>query len=432
VVWEAALVWANHNPEDRHSLMGRLLGQVRLPLLPNKFIQEAISPLLAIQRSDTCQAILCDMQDFERNPQSYTGDSDFSINLRTGMIKPEHCILLLGGLTQSKSFINCYNPLTRETFQMAMFPDCEGRAGYYCVEDPAVVVAGDSQIFAAGGNYIYYHDNYGDSNASDEDSFDDFDEEESVRRDFFCYDNDSNRWVAKMPMLFPKSNFSLVHIDGMIYSFGGLAMNQHPTEICESYDIEKNQWSYVGMMPMNVVDLASVAFGGCAYLLGGRSGVTPHNTVMRYDPRTLQWVTLAPLQTPRFNFGACVVDDEIWVAGGQKYTHSSRTIQRESLRSVEVYNIAMNTWRHGPPLPSCMFNVGLMLISGALYACGIVEHQRTPFKINRQNIVCRLDFVLHEWQKIEVDLCEVRSYAPVSAKLHTRKLSQVFRPEVDT
>ena len=138
------------------------------------------------------------------------------------------------------------------------------------------------------------------------------------------------------------------------------------------------------------------------------------------------------MHTPRFNFGACVIDDEIMVAGGQMYTHTSRTIHRESLRSVEIYNIAINQWRAGPQLPVNMFNVGLMQINGAVYVCGMVEHQRTPFKINRHNVVCRLDIMLNEWHKIEGDLCEVRSYAPVAAKLHTRKLSQVFRPEVDT
>ena len=34
---------------------------------------------------------------------------------------------------------------------MATFPDCEGRSGYYCVEDPAVVVADDVHIYAGGG-----------------------------------------------------------------------------------------------------------------------------------------------------------------------------------------------------------------------------------------------------------------------------------------
>lgn len=430
VVWEAALSWVNHNPDDRQTHIGQLLARVRLPLLSPKYVHESISPHLMIQRSKTCQEILSDMRDFERNPQSYTGDCDFSFSLRTGMIKPEHCMLLLGGLTQSKSSINCYNPLTRETFQMAMFPDCEGRTGYYCVEDPAVVVADDTSIYAGGGNYIY-HESYGDA-GSDEDSFDDFDEEESVRRDFYFYDNDHNRWVPKTPMLFPKSNFSLALIEGKIFSFGGLAMNQHPTEICECYDIEKNQWSYVGMMPMNMVDLCSVSFGGDAYILGGRSGVTPHSTVMKYGPHSMQWTTLTSMHSPRFNFGACVIDEEIMVAGGQMYTHTSRTIHRESLRSVEIYNIAANQWRAGPQLPVSMFNVGLMQINGAVYACGMVEHQRTPFKINRLNVVCRLDIVLNEWHKIEGDLCEVRSYAPVAAKLHTRKLSQVFRPEVDT
>lgn len=430
MVWEALLSWVTHSSEIRRQHIGDLLAKVRLPLLPARFVQDVIAPNNLIQRSLTCRGILSDMRDFERNPQSYTGDYDFSISLRSGMIKPEHCILLVGGLSQSRASINCYNPLTRETFLMATFPECEDRSGYYCVEDPAVVVADETNVYAAGGNYIY-HENYGDS-PSDEDSFDDFDEEESVRKDFFFYDNDHNKWIAKAPMLFPKSNFTLAYEDGKIFSFGGLTLNQHPTEIVECYDVEKNKWSYVGMMPTTLVDLSSVVYGGNIFLLGGRTGVAVHNVVLKYDPRRLEWTPLAGMPTPRFSFGVCIVDNEILVAGGQVYAHATHTIHREALRSVEIYNIDDNQWRTGPDLPAPMFNVGLMQISGGVYCCGTVEQHRSPFRIYRHNMVCRLDITRNEWQKIESDLCDVRNYAAVAVKLHTRRLSQVFRPEVDT
>ncbi|PVD26508.1 hypothetical protein C0Q70_14185 [Pomacea canaliculata] len=430
VVWEALLSWVTHSSEIRRQHIGDLLAKVRLPLLPARFVQDVIAPNNLIQRSLTCRGILSDMRDFERNPQSYTGDYDFSISLRSGMIKPEHCILLVGGLSQSRASINCYNPLTRETFLMATFPECEDRSGYYCVEDPAVVVADETNVYAAGGNYIY-HENYGDS-PSDEDSFDDFDEEESVRKDFFFYDNDHNKWIAKAPMLFPKSNFTLAYEDGKIFSFGGLTLNQHPTEIVECFDVEKNKWSYVGMMPTTLVDLSSVVYGGNIFLLGGRTGVAVHNVVLKYDPRRLEWTPLAGMPTPRFSFGVCIVDNEILVAGGQVYAHATHTIHREALRSVEIYNIDDNQWRTGPDLPAPMFNVGLMQISGGVYCCGTVEQHRSPFRIYRHNMVCRLDITRNEWQKIESDLCDVRNYAAVAVKLHTRRLSQVFRPEVDT
>ena len=427
VVFEALLKWVQHDQECRAAYIGDLLPLVRFGLLNSKFVQETVASNHTIIRCEKCRKLLDDIKDFEANPETYQGEHTFSVILRSGMIKPEHCLLLIGGVDQNRPSINCFNPLTREAYYMADFQDvC--KMGYYDVEDPACVVTEDNQIYIAGGNYIY-HETYGESPS--EDSFEEY-EEETVRKDFYQYDNDHDTWVARAPMLFPKSNFALAYLEGKVYCFGGLTINQHPTEIIERYDITLNRWNYVGMMPTTLVDLSTVVYNGQIYILGGRTGVGAHNVVMKYDPRRSEWTSLSGMPTPRFNFGACVINDEIYVAGGQIYSHSSHTINREALNSLEIYNIENNQWRQGPELPEDMYNVGLAQIAGNLYACGTTEYHRSTYRIYRYNVVYRLDMGKNEWDQIENDLCDIRDFACVVAKMHTRKLSQVFRPEVDT
>lgn len=57
-----------------------------------------------------------------------------------------------------------------------------------------------------------------------DDSCDDF-EERVVSKDFFCFDNDYNRWIKLFFMLFFKFNFILVELLGRIYCFGGVLDN---------------------------------------------------------------------------------------------------------------------------------------------------------------------------------------------------------------
>ena len=133
-----------------------------------------------------------------------------------------------------------------------------------------------------------------------------------------------------------------------------------------------------------------------------------------------------------FKFGACVVDNEIYVIGGKVYAHTGHIVGRDALTSVDIYSIANNQWRRGPDLPTAIYNVGAFQINGVLYACGMVEHHRTTFRIYRCNAIFKLDQAQATWHQIEADLCNVRDYACIAAKMHTRRLPQIFRPEVDT
>lgn len=130
--------------------------------------------------------------------------------------------------------------------------------------------------------------------------------------------------------------------------------------------------------------------------------------------------------TPRFNFGACILDGEIYAAGGQIYSHASYTINREVLRTVEIYNMESNQWRLGPELPTELFNVCIAVINGAMYACGIPEYKEELMTAQRYNVVCRLDLGTNQWQLIKDSLCNARNFTCVMAKMHTRKLHKVF------
>lgn len=429
IVFEAVMKWILEDEEERRSFIGNLLPHIRLGLLSVKYLKDNVMNNKYIQDSDTCISLLESLIKLESNPELYCGKHSFSLALRSGMIKPEHCILFVAGTDHGRrsTCINCYNPLTRETFYMEDYPTAK-RLGDYEVEDLSCVVTEQGVLYSGGGNYIY-HDFPSDHFDSD-DSFDEL-EERIVRKDFYCYDNDHNKWLSMSPMLFPKSNFTLASLGKKIYCFGGVTENQHPTEIIEVYDIEKNRWSYQGMLPTTLVDLCSVVYDEYIFLLGGRTGVGAHNLVVMYHPIKGNWISRAGMPTPRFKFGACLVHGEIFVAGGQIYSHASQTISREALKSVEIFNISDNQWRQGPDLPEEMYNVGLCMITGALYACGTVEYRRLT-RSCRYNIVCKLDFGTNRWMVIERMLSTTQNFECISARLHTRKLSQVFRPDVDT
>lgn len=427
-VFTSLIAWVQFAEKERRDYLSDLLPVVRFGLLNSRYINDDIANHVLVSTCPKCLQLLKEVKLFEENPETYKGEHNFSIILRSGMIKPENCILFIGGVDQRKPSINCYNPLTRECYYMNDVGGDDGKQGYFDVEDPACVVTENNEIFVAGGNYLF-HERVAESPS--EDSYEEFDED-AVRKNFYQYDNDHDCWMPKAPMLFPKSNFSLAYVDGKVFCFGGLTLNQHPTEIVECYDIKTNRWNYVGMMPTTLVDLCTVVYHGLIYVLGGRTGVGAHNVVICFDPKKNEWTSLAGMPTPRFNFGCCVVNDEIYVVGGQIYSHSINTINREALNSVEIYNIQKNQWRQGPELKEDIYNVGLCNIQGSLYACGTTEYHRSVYRIYRYNVVYKLEIGKTQWKQIESDLCDIRDFSCIAAKMHTRKLSQVFRPEVDT
>lgn len=239
VIFEAVFAWIMADEKERKSYLNELFPLVRIGLLSLRFMQDKVVKNKLILDNDQCSQIVSSFHEYETNPHSYRGTHTFSLSLRSGMIKPEHCILLLAGLDNKTPFINCFNPLTRETFVVTEFPSNQGT---YEVDNPASTITDKGVVYTGGGNYVYHSDTL--SHLDSEDSFDEFDECE-VSKDFYRYDNDHNCWSPVAPMLFPKSNFTLAALGTKIYCFGGVTENQHPTEI-----IEVNSFCYEYICPL--------------------------------------------------------------------------------------------------------------------------------------------------------------------------------------
>lgn len=68
--------------------------------------------------------------------------------------------------------------------------------------------------------------------------------------------------------------------------------------------------------------------GGCIYAIGGSDFAGRYQIVERYDPSFDQWVTVAPLLSPRSGAGAGVLDGFLYVCGGFDGTQYCNTIER--------------------------------------------------------------------------------------------------------
>lgn len=429
-VFDALLHWVKFNVGKCARHLPRLLPAVRCGLLPLQFVREQILGSRFI--TEHCQSYLQSVEHFMVNPEECCCKGTLSPTCstpRSGMIKPDHCILLLCGVDENCPSLNCYNPLTRETYHFPGINDIVHSAYY----KPACVVTDDDQIFLGGGSYRFF--------AHMDSEFPDFGgpfyeeyNEDILRRHFFVYSSDLNRWTLRAPMLFPKSNFALAHVGGKIYCFGGLSVNQHPSEVVECYDIAANQWKYVGMMPVLMADLNAVVCDEFVYVLGGHMAFIYHCILMRFDARRLEWTTLAAMPSPRFCCGACIFTGEIFVIGGQIHPRLGPADDQAALQSVDIYSIEHDHWRAGPPLPTPLFNVGATVLEDSLYACGTVEQRSINRRIYCHTAVYKLQLspISDTWHLVESNLSTIRDYVCIAARVHTRKLSQIFRPDVDT
>lgn len=138
------------------------------------------------------------------------------------------------------------------------------------------------------------------------------------------------------------------------------------TYICnriECYNPSNNTWSYATSIP-GITDnhflkgFAMVSLGDYVFIIGGKqcnykervpglldpdeyvdNDVKIQSSVWRYNVRSNQWSTCAPLCTPRCDFAFSVCENKIYVAGGQSNLSCARGVA-----STEVYDSLLDIW----------------------------------------------------------------------------------------
>jgi N-acetylneuraminic acid mutarotase len=182
------------------------------------------------------------------------------------------------------------------------------------------------------------------------------------------YDIATNTWSTGAPLPAAQTGTN-VAFNNKIYNFGG---NPGPQATVTIYDIATNAWTTGASMPVPITYGRSTAAGNFAYYAGGIAGVTVP-TVYRYDFAANTWATMAPLQTARTSEELMTSPDgcKLYAVMGGDATFFAGV---PLAQTVEIYDIAANSWTYGAPVVTTAAGPGGGLAGGKALVQGGVDN----------------------------------------------------------
>jgi N-acetylneuraminic acid mutarotase len=190
-------------------------------------------------------------------------------------------------------------------------------------------------------------------------------------------------WLTLAPFPVPSEEVLGAAANGKMYVFAGLAPGWKPKALVYEYDPAANTWTQKKPMPLPSHHLAFTtlndkiyAFGGFKLPESGPPAWDPIDNAWEYDPATDTWKALAPLPSKRGAASAAVLDGKIYVTGGatnlpgvtENGIHPTRP--HNVVATVDVYDVATNTWSSARPLLLARNHHASAAVNGKVYVIG--------------------------------------------------------------
>jgi N-acetylneuraminic acid mutarotase len=193
------------------------------------------------------------------------------------------------------------------------------------------------------------------------------------------YNPVTDTWISKSPMPTTRGAVAAVAYNNKIYLFGGVnnGVTYDVSDVVEAYDPAKDTWQTVTHMPMPIDGRAVAVVADKAYVIGGvyyDSHGQPKlvTNIFVYDFIADTWATggFAPLPNPRvfgYSSAAPVVNGKIYLIGGITGTSKENIWLSDK---VDIYDTVSNTWQAGASLPTPTENHLSAIVNDEMYVVG--------------------------------------------------------------
>lgn len=170
-----------------------------------------------------------------------------------------------------------------------------------------------------------------------------------------------------------------VEVDGKLLVVGALTgkfPEETPLPAILIYDPVADRWTEGAQIPAHRRrGAAGVALhDGVVYLVGGnrRGHMSGYVAWLdAFDPATGTWTELPDAPHARDHFHAAVIDGKLYAAGGRRSAHDTGNAMANTVRAVDVYDIAARRWTTAPAmLPTARAGSASAVVDGRLLVLG--------------------------------------------------------------
>lgn len=182
----------------------------------------------------------------------------------------------------------------------------------------------------------------------------------------------TNAWTSKAAVpaqgsgSATRSGQRLVATDTKIYVFGGgiNLVGSHACDVVQIYDPNANTWGAIGAsMPANRSNMYVGKIGDYIYVAGGVDETnTDTNTTYRYSISGNSWSTMTALSNPYANGAYAVLNDQLYLIGGQRSGSATSDVLR--------YDPASDSWLARASLPTVLNFCRATVVNGLIHVIG--------------------------------------------------------------
>jgi N-acetylneuraminic acid mutarotase len=184
------------------------------------------------------------------------------------------------------------------------------------------------------------------------------------------YIKDNNSWILKSEMPTARGASVAGVINGKIYVASGrvgfkdsIGILYPRTKLLEMYNPQTDSWSSLAPIPTSRVHICGGVVNDRLFVIGGNQN--RGKIIEEYDPATNTWTRKSDMPGQgRFAAAAAVIDNMIYVIGGSYGGGQIAT------SNVYAYNTISDTWRELIELPITITEAGVEVYNNKIYIIG--------------------------------------------------------------